>query len=214
MRRLLIGGFTLLPVLLRAQWAIGIAAGIDEDRTWTRSLPRAAARVEYALSEGAQARMRIALSHQPARTFRSERSWTSAQGPLHSIDIERLERTGASIGMKWPLGCAPCPRGLYRGLYLTAQLEGWRRSRWTRHMLNDVVTMADAQVTYRVGAGVGAGGEWNLTWGCPFVELSMAAAVGQDDPHDTVIFPSAVSVLAGFRYCFRGRGAPVRHRHV
>lgn len=208
-----------LPILLTslviaemaiAQVAIGAHVLRVDDRITLRESVALGAAVEFRSPWISAAGWRAGVFVSPFANVHSEmmgasddpapRTWKAFQRD------ERLAAVGLTLDLKFPFSDTSCIGGLYRGAYTTigaGWIQRWRQRDLRWESSEGIVTSAEQRETWgELNFRAGFGGEWNFTWGCPFVEGQISAAISSEVPN-VFRFPSAIGVAAGFRYVLK-----------
>ena len=192
-----------------AQVAIGAFAGMSEDRLWQTELAHIGALGEFRSAWFPTAAVRASLSWNPERhdyreQFGLEHEPVEFQW-LASVTRERMTSASAALDLKFPFENNACVGGYYKGTYVVAGLgftQRWRTIDYWEQDRNGVVSTAHVEErTSEPAVRAGFGGEWNFSWGGPFVEgLVTISAPGQGRP--MIRFPGMAMLMVGYRYSF------------
>jgi hypothetical protein len=201
-------GGLLLSGWVQGQWAIGSSLAVIHDNNAGRVLIAPNLSTEFRLGclPAFVCRAAILASplHKDVHVIQQHvdepvpRTWISHQRRMEQ------QQWGIALDLKYPWGdTVLCAHELYRGTYTTFGI-GWNqydeRVYWRNEDIDGTVHASDEHKNWgAVLLRAGFGGEWNLSWGCPFAEMQLG--VGGKG------FTTTLSAALGFRYVFNARRA-------
>ncbi len=206
-------GLLLLAMVVcgtaRSQTAIGAFGGGAEDRIWQTELAHVGLLFEFRSKLVPSAAVRASAWYCPERGDYSE-SYHSIHEPVEYTWLaqtysERERMVGVALDLKFPFENNACVGGYYKGTYLLAGLgyaQRWQTiDLWEQDRDG---TTRSSQVHKEISEPMvraGFGGEWNFSWGGPFVEgLVTISAPGLGSPG--IRFPGMAILSVGYRYSF------------
>ena len=208
-----------LPILLaslviaemaHAQIALGAHVLTVDDRITLRKTVALGATVEFRSPWIPAAGWRAGVFVSPFANEHSEVKGSSDEPEPHTWKAfqrdERIASVGLAMDLKFPFSDTSCIGGLYRGAYTTfgaGWVQRWRQRDLRWETSEGLVTKAVERESWGdLLLRAGFGGEWNFTWGCPFVEGQISAAISGEGAK-VFRFPSTIGVVAGFRYVLK-----------
>lgn len=205
----------LLSMGASAQMAVGAFGGAGQDLIWQTEQAQAGALFEFRVKWLPPAVVRTSAWYCPQRGTRSE-VYHMTHDPVEytwlaeSIN-ERHGSAGIALDLRFPFEHNACSGGYFKGTYLLAGLgyaRRWQRfSRWSQDREGHVTASVERRNSGEPMLRAGFGGEWNFSWGGPFIEGIVTISAAGSGP-STIRFPGAVLLNIGYRYSFAKAAAP------